>query len=79
MAPMDWKEETDKMRISFPGNDRGNAVLLSVSLILIFSLVFLSMVPRIIGLKHITQVYKERVLSEIRETNLDIIERYDLY
>jgi hypothetical protein len=54
-------------------------MLLAIALILIFSFVFLSAVPRIISLRRVTQVYKERVLSEIRETNREIIERYDLY
>ncbi|GHU96935.1 hypothetical protein FACS189483_01420 [Spirochaetia bacterium] len=66
------------MRISIRGNDRGNAILLSVSLILILSLIFVSLVPRIIALDTMAKTYKAAVIREIDEANREIMQTYDL-
>jgi hypothetical protein len=63
----------------FHGNDRGNATLIALTAILIFSMVFLSFVPRIISLKNLAQNYKAEVLETIQKTNTELIRNYDLY
>jgi len=60
------------------GNDKGNAVLLSLVLILTLSLLFLSLMPRIIAINKYSHAYKERILQAIQNTNKEIIARYDL-
>jgi Tfp pilus assembly protein PilX len=67
------------MRTFFPGNDRGNALLLSISLIIIISLAIISFIPRVINFKRMARNYKEQILTEINQTNRDIINNYDLY
>lgn len=73
------REGKDKMRTLFRGSDKGNAMLLSLSLIIIFSLIFLTVVPYISGLKRTAAVYKEDVLYKIRRSNMDIVKTYDLH
>jgi hypothetical protein len=67
------------MRIYFRGNDKGYAALLSVTLILIFSIVFLSLVPYLINIEDKARRYRESVIDDIRKVNREIIETYDLY
>lgn len=66
------------MRISFHGNDRGNAVLVSLILILALSLVLVSVVPRITALKRYAYEYKARVIERIQSENQELVQRYDL-
>jgi competence protein ComGC len=73
------KEGKAKMRIFFHGNDKGNAVLLSLVLIMVLSLLFLTLVPRITAIRRFSYTYKESVLNEIKKSNREIMERYDLY
>jgi competence protein ComGC len=68
-----------KTRIFFRGNDRGNATLMALVVILIFSLVYLSLVPRIVNLKNLANHYKAEVLETIKKTNSELIQYYDLY
>jgi competence protein ComGC len=67
------------MRIFFHGNDKGNAVLLSLVLIMVLSLLFLTLVPRITAIRRFSYTYKESVLNKIKKSNREIMERYDLY
>ncbi|GHU16118.1 hypothetical protein FACS1894163_04870 [Spirochaetia bacterium] len=66
------------MRISIPGNDKGNAVLLSLVFILIFSMVFLSLGSYLMALNKNVHKYREQVFSEIRETNQEVLNTYDI-
>jgi competence protein ComGC len=67
------------MRISFHGNDRGNATLAALALILILSLLFLSLVPAIAARASLARDYKADVLQKIRSTNSELVSTYDLY
>jgi hypothetical protein len=67
------------MRISFHGNDRGNATLAALVLIIILSLVFLSLVPAIAARGTLARKYKEDVLRKIRTANSELVSSYDLY
>jgi hypothetical protein len=67
------------MRIFIHGNDRGSATLAALSLVFILSYILLSMVPRVINMKQAARLYREKVLSEIYETNRQLVTDYDLY
>ena len=67
------------MRIFIHGNDRGNAVLAALVLIIILSTVFITFVPRITAINSFSRQYKERVIHAIEKENREIRERYDLY
>jgi hypothetical protein len=54
-------------------------MLLSLTLIVILSLLFLSFAPRALGAGQLAVRYKARVLSDIEARNHAIRERYDLY
>lgn len=67
------------MPTSFLGNDRGYAVLLSLTLIIVFSTLFLSIIPYLLNLESQVNRYRESVLNDIQNVNREIIETYDLY
>ncbi|MCL2209674.1 MAG: hypothetical protein FWC19_05780 [Treponema sp.] len=67
------------MRTFIHGNDKGNALLLSLVLIMALSLIFLSLVPRIGTLNRYAKEYKLQIIHEIENANMEIINRYDLY
>jgi len=67
------------MRQFIHGSDRGNAILLSLILILSISLIFLSVIPRITSVYEYAVKYKEKVFLEIQSENREIITKYDLY
>jgi hypothetical protein len=71
--------EREKMRTFILGNDRGNAVLAAIVLIMILATLFISFVPRITALNNFAREYKERALQAIERENREIRERYDLY
>jgi competence protein ComGC len=73
------KEEKIKIRIFFRGNDKGNAVLLALILIMVLSLLFLSLVPRITAIRRFSYTYKENVLRDIEKNNREVMEHYDLH
>jgi hypothetical protein len=60
------------------GNDFGNATLTALALIIIFSTVFISFVPRIVSLKRYAGEYKARVMQNIEDENRRITDKYDL-
>jgi len=67
------------MRTSIRGTDSGNASLTALILIMVLSSVFISIVPRISAIKRYAHEYRIKVISEIEETNREILSRYDLY
>jgi len=67
------------MRTFFHGNDKGNAILLSLILIMALSLIFLSFVPRITALDRHAKEYKLQVTREIENANREIMNRYDIH
>jgi hypothetical protein len=66
------------MRISIHGNDEGGAMLLSLVAILVFSLLFVSLVPRVSALNRAAKQYKAEVISRLQKENQEIITAYDL-
>jgi hypothetical protein len=76
---MDVKGGTDKMRISIRGSDKGSATLMAMSLIIILSFVLLSIVPRVINMRQTAGLYKAKVLSEIGDSNKELVINSDLY
>ena len=66
------------MRIFIRGNDRGNAMLMALILIILLSTLFISFVPRLIALNNYSREYKTRVIHAIEQENREIRERYDL-
>lgn len=79
MEPTEQSAEKTKMLTYFRGNDRGYAALSSLVLILVFSIVFLSLVPYFLKLEDVAQRHRESVLNDIQNKNQEIIETYDLY
>jgi hypothetical protein len=67
------------MRISCRGSDKGNAVFISVALILILSVLFLSAVPYIRAVERNAKTYKDRVLTRIINENREILKNHDLH
>ena len=61
------------------GNDRGNAVLTALILVMVLSTVFMSLIPRIIAMERFAGEYKANVIGNIEESNREIMSRYDLY
>lgn len=59
------------------GTDKGNAVILSLVLIIVLSLIFLSTVPRISAMDQHARIQKEMVIQVIEISNLEIMSRYD--
>ena len=72
------QQEMDKMRLYIHGSDRGNAILLSLILILSLSLVFLALLPRIAAVNKYAIEYKENVILKIQSENKEIKKRYDI-
>jgi competence protein ComGC len=54
-------------------------MLLSLILILILSLLFLSFVPRVVSLNRAAKSYRAEVMSRIEKENEKIKADYDLY
>jgi Tfp pilus assembly protein PilX len=67
------------MRISFRGSDKGSALFISVALILVLSLLFLSVVPYIISMEKNAGIYKDRVLRGVIDENREIMREHDLH
>jgi hypothetical protein len=67
------------MRISIHGNDKGTAVLISLVFIFVFSIIFLSLVSYTMLLNKNIHKYREQVLSKIKKTNQEIINKYDIH
>jgi hypothetical protein len=67
------------MRISIHGNDRGNAVLTALVLILAVSTTFIALVPRIHAVRRFAFEYKSKVLETINQKNEEVLNKYDLH
>ena len=67
------------MRISFRGNDEGNIMLLSVVLIVILSMIFLTITPRVTALHRLAVMEREKALLEITTANQEVKDKYDLH
>jgi hypothetical protein len=67
------------MRISYRGSDKGNIVFISVALILILSVLFLSVVPYITTLEKNAKIYKDSVFTRIMNENREILKDHDLH
>jgi len=65
------------MQKFFRGNDRGNAVMTALVLIIILSSFFVSFVPRIISTKQFAMEYKAEVIHGIERSNREITESHD--
>jgi competence protein ComGC len=66
------------MRTSCRGSDRGNALIGAVVLLLVFSLLFLSFVPRVMVTGQNARLFKERALIRIEKENGEILQRHDV-
>jgi hypothetical protein len=60
------------------GSDRGNALIGAVVLLFAFSLVFLSLVPRVMAMEQNARLFKERALMRIERENGEILRRHDV-
>jgi hypothetical protein len=65
--------------MSFPGSDKGSALFISVALILVLSLLFLSLVPYIISMEKNAGIYKDRVFGRVIDENREILREHDLH
>ena len=72
-------EETAQMRISVRGTDSGSALLSSLIFILVVSLLFVSLVPRISSMNRLADETKNRVYAEIEQANREIMKNHDLH
>ena len=66
------------MLTSIRGNDKGNALMMALVLIIILSTLFVAVVPRIIALNDFSSEYMTRVIRGIEQENREIRARYDL-
>jgi hypothetical protein len=66
------------MRTLLRGSDRGNALIGAVLLVLVFSLLFLSLVPRVMVMAENARLFKERALIQIEKENREILQRHDI-
>jgi type II secretory pathway component PulK len=60
------------------GTDRGNAVITALVLIMVLSSVTLSLIPRIMSAEQFARKYKASVLYNIKLSNTEIINNYEL-
>lgn len=67
------------MRISIPGNDRGNAVLSALILILVITFFLISMVQQINTEKKFLIIKKNNLITNIELNNIEVRSRYDIY
>ena len=66
------------MRISGPGNDRGNAVFTALAVIFSLSAIYVSIVPGINAALRLANETRINVMHNIEQSNLEVIEQYDL-
>lgn len=69
----------NKIRILFLGTDKGGVLFEAVVLLFVFSLLFLSLVPRIAAMKETAAVYRKQVFSRIQQENEEILRNHDLH
>ena len=66
------------MLIFIRGTDKGHAVLTALILVLALSLIFMSLVPRIMSHKRLAKEYKTKVIYDLEQTNREILINYDI-
>ena len=67
------------MRICTHGTDKGNTVLIALIVIMLFSTLFITLVPRISAIKNFAREYKVRIIRTIEQSNREIMNLYDIY
>lgn len=67
------------MKTSFHGNDDGYALLISIILILILSMAYLSAVPYVSATRAYARDTRERVMASIASDNAYVTEKYELH
>ena len=65
------------MRIFIRGTDKGNAMLTALVLIIVLSTIFISLVPRISGVKQYAAEYKAKTILSIEQYNKEVMNQYD--
>ena len=76
---MEDLEVKDQMLIFIRGTDKGNAVFKSLVLIILLSSILISFLWRINALEQYSAKYKAFILNEIQKSNMEILNRYELY
>ena len=67
------------MRIFIRGTDKGNAVLSALIFIMLISMLFISLAPRILAINQYANKYKAKIIYAIEQTNRELMNHYDLY
>ena len=67
------------MRISIHGTDKGNATAAAMVLIMVLSTVFIAFTTHIGAAEIYAREYKARIITEIEESNREVLNKYDLY
>jgi len=67
------------MRKFIHGTDKGNASVTALALVIILSIGFISIVPRIIAMKKHAADYKAELIRSIEQSNREILNRHDLH
>ena len=67
------------MRIFIRGTDKGNATLMALVLVMALSLVFIAFTAYVGAAERFAREYKARVITEIEESNREILDKYDLH
>ena len=67
------------MRIFIHGTDKGNAVLIVLIFIMVFSVIFISLTHRITATNRFAREYKAHIILDIEKSNREIVNLYDLY
>ena len=72
------QEETAQMQKFIRGIDKGYAMIFSLVLILILSIICFTLIPRTSAIKHFANNYKIKTIKSIEKSNLELIKLYDL-
>ena len=67
------------MQILIHGNDRGNAMLIVLVLILILSVTFMSFTAHINSLEKLANRTKTELMIDIEQSNTEVRNRYDIH
>ena len=67
------------MRIYIHGTDKGNAMLVALIIVIVFSTLFITITPRIFAIKAYAHEYKTQIIRTIEQSNREIMNHYDIY
>lgn len=67
------------MRTLIHGTDMGNAMLAALVIIIVLSTLFVSIAPMIDAQKRYAEKVKYRAISEIEQSNREVLLRYDTH